>query len=468
MALSPSFMRSELATPRVSEAPAGFLPTRVLDIEISEAIRAVAAIDDESGLRYGRAAILVRLHTRPLGVVTVDLGADGASADALVALIWKELGPAIKAHLAEDELSAAELTTTGLLSNATPKCLLARARLLAEAPQISVVIATHDRGPAIVRTLESLRALEYPRFETIIVDNAPSDNTTVDLIASQYTEMRYVREEHAGLAVAHNRGLLEVKTPFVAFTDDDVKVDRHWLTEIASAFAASSDVGCVTGMILPAELRTPAQLMIEQYGYSKGFSRRVFDLRGNRPPGALYPYAAGVFGSGANMAFRTAAIKAVGGFDPALGAGSLAKGGDDLAGFFSIVTAGYKLVYEPAAILRHWHRREYASLQKQAFGYGVGLTAYLASVIVHKPIRLLDIALKAPSGILHAIRMRTGSPEQRSHYPVELARIERCGMLSGPGLYIRSRRRYAQWRRVNRAARESIASQYSRVNSGVE
>jgi O-antigen biosynthesis protein len=83
-----------------------------------------------------------------------------------------------------------------------------------------------------------------------------------------------------------------------------------------------------------------AQAWFEQYGgLSKGFERRSFELAAPPPRGGLFPYAAGAYGSGANMAFRTAALRAIGGFDPALGAGTRAQGGDDLAAFFDNVSA---------------------------------------------------------------------------------------------------------------------------------
>ena len=60
-----------------------------------------------------------------------------------------------------------------------------------------------------------------------------------------------------------------------------------------------TSVGCVTGLIMPLELDTHAQLFAEHWwGYSKGFTRCVFDIDGRRPSDALFPYDAGSFGSG--------------------------------------------------------------------------------------------------------------------------------------------------------------------------
>jgi GT2 family glycosyltransferase len=350
----------------------------------------------------------------------------------------------INQHLAQDGLAPIQtLSAAGIPHSTTPACQYARIQLTAQAPKISVVIATRNRTASLALTLDSLLASTYGNFEIVVVDNAPSDHATADLIQqtySQHPQVRYVREEQPGLALAHNRGLQEINAPLVAFTDDDVLVDCHWLAEIVKNMQSDPQIGCVTGMIAPAEIETPAQGWIEQFGFSKGFTRRVFDLHSHRPNNPLHPYAAGAFGSGANMAFRTSALYAIGGFDPALGAGSTALGGDDLESFFQIIVKGYKLVYEPAALVHHWHRRDYAGLRRQAYGYGVGLTAYLTKTLVDNPLRLFDFLRKVPYGLRFALKLRSAThlPKQ-SDYPQELTKLERRGMLYGPIAYLRSR-----------------------------
>jgi O-antigen biosynthesis protein len=320
---------------------------------------------------------------------------------------------------------------------------------LDDAPFVSVIVATRDRAESLTGCLNSLLAMEYPNFEIVVVDNAPSTSATAELINRRYrnTEnVRYVREDQPGLASAHNRGLREINASIVAFTDDDVRVDKHWLAELVGGFGAAPNVGCVTGMIQPAELETPAQLWIEQYsGFSKGFAKRVFDLNTHRPDHPLFPYAAGTMGSGASMAFRTEVLHAIGGFDSALGAGSKGVGGDDLAAFFEVVIHGYAVVYMPSALLYHWHRRDYAGLRRQAYGYGVGLFAYLTKVIVDKPSRIVDFVLKAPYAFYYLLSKK--SPKNKNKqldYPRELTWIERKGMLYGPLAYLISRRAIAK------------------------
>jgi O-antigen biosynthesis protein len=277
----------------------------------------------------------------------------------------------------------------------------------------------------------------------IVVESAPSGDGVRRLVEERYAgepRVRYLREARPGVAVAHNRALAEARGSILAFTDDDVVADRLWLARIAHAFELSAGVGCVTGLILPVELESPAQIWIDDYwGFDKGFERHVFD--GNRPAGQpLYPYTAGVFGSGANMAFTAAALRDIGGFDPALGTGSPALGGDDLAAFFDVISAGYRIVYEPTAVVRHRHRPDYASLRTQAYGYGVGLAAYIAKTLVDEPRRMLDVASLAPRAFAYLLGASSAKNARRpATLPSELIRLERRGMAFGAVAYARSR-----------------------------
>jgi hypothetical protein len=201
----------------------------------------------------------------------------------------------------------------------------------------------------------------------------------------------------------------------------------------------------VTGLIIPAELETRAQLVAERlWGFNKGFAERIFDRDTDRGD-ALYPYTAGTFGSGANMAFDPAVLRLLGGFDPATGAGTVARGGDDLSMFFTVISAGYRLVYEPAAFVRHAHHPDDAALERQAYGYGVGLTAFLTKAILDQPGRIIELARLSGHGVARVLDPRGGSrggtPGAVSFDPPSsLTRAERRGMLYGPTAYLRSRR----------------------------
>jgi GT2 family glycosyltransferase len=323
----------------------------------------------------------------------------------------------------------------------------------ASTPGISVVVATCNRPAELAACLRSLAAQSLTPERIVVVDDAPGGAETpaaVKACEPDGVELRYAEGQSAGLAAAHNRGLLEVDSPLIAFTDDDVIAEPTWLEAIADAFAVAPRVGCVTGMIEPLELQTQEQVWLDGYaGFNKGSERRVFDLAENRPDDPLFPFAAGTFGSGANMAFSAAALADMKGFDAALGAGTKALGGDDLAAFFEVLVHGYTLVYEPAAVVHHRHASDYEALRRQVYGYGVGLASYLTKCVVDHP-RMLGLATRRlPRAAAHVLSPRSSKNARRpDDYPRELARLELRGMLVGPGAYLRSR---ARARRLSRA-----------------
>lgn len=422
-----------------------FEPIKILSVELEQPLPYLNPHEDPKIKGYTRALVLVRLHTCPLGILDIEIPANGLSADKLAEQIWLALEKPIKEHLEQDGISLTQsLNHAGFNLSFLPACLQKQQALLGSAPLVSVVIATRDRVDSLQACLQSIFALDYPNFEVIVVDNAPSSSATADFMQANFShspQVRYIREDIPGLAIAHNRALTEVKAPIVAFTDDDVLVDPAWLKSIVAAFQEDSQVGCVTGMILPYEIETPPQLWIEQFGgFGKGYQSITFDLKENRPKDFLFPYTAGRFGSGANMAFRTEALITCGGFDPALGAGTLAKGGDDLAIFFEVITRGYRLTYQPGAVLYHKHRRDYPGLARQAYGYGIGLSAFLTKTVVDKPTRLFEILSKIPAGLKHILDPRSPKNQKKlADYPRELTQLELKGFLAGPLSYLRSR-----------------------------
>ncbi|WP_416973426.1 glycosyltransferase [Streptomyces sp. 4F14] len=323
-------------------------------------------------------------------------------------------------------------------------------------PYTTVVIATRERTGKLVHALDSMLAQDHPRFEIVVVDNAPVTGATRDLVREKYAErVRYVCEPVPGLAIAHNRGVAAARGEVVAFTDDDVVADPRWLTELTSPFTADPGLGCTTGLILPARLSTPAQVLLESHGgFSKGFVPRTYDPAEPPADEPLFPFTAGRFGSGAGMAFRTRVLREVRGFDPATGAGTPARGGDDLYGFVRVLAHGYRLHYTPYALVWHHHRETWRDLETQAYGYGAGLGAYLTAVLVNSPGLIPGFLARLPKGVLYA-RTLTASREadearpapagpgahgERDHpWPRRLSRLQRRGMLYGPVGYLRAR-----------------------------
>jgi glycosyltransferase involved in cell wall biosynthesis len=247
-------------------------------------------------------------------------------------------------------------------------------------PPISVVVCTRDRPVTLDRCLSALQKVDYPEFEVIVVDNASRMGNVAQVVANR--RFHYVREDRPGLDWARNRGVLEANHDLIAYIDDDAYATPGWLRGIAHGFA-NDKIMAVTGMVLPAELETQAQKDFENYGgMSKGFESFEVEWGNLHGPNRFW---ASSWGVGANMAFRRQVFERVGMFDPALDVGTATRGGGDIEFFFRIVASGYRLRYEPAAMVQHVHRRSHEDLLNQIRDNGRALPAFLMVSVSNFP-----------------------------------------------------------------------------------
>ncbi|MFW0786026.1 glycosyltransferase [Gordonia sp. CPCC 206044] len=311
----------------------------------------------------------------------------------------------------------------------------------------SVVLCTRDRTDEAKRVIDSLLSMDHPDFEIVVVDNAASSLDTwryVDGLGDP--RVRVVHASVPGLAAARNRGLEEARREIVAFTDDDVVVDRHWLTCLTRAFTDDPSVACVTGLVPAAELRTAAQMTFEnRVGWSTSVQRRTYRLSDKAIHGDLFPFRVSDYGTGANFAVRRSAAIALGGFDEALGAGSPTKGGEDIDWFVRTLVAGHTLVFEPDAVTWHQHREDDAALLSQAHGYGLGLGAWITKVALDRHLAPLALArLRHATGhLVTSVSRRSVGVSQAA--PADstgvagAARAEVSGLLAGPRALLTAR-----------------------------
>jgi hypothetical protein len=145
------------------------------------------------------------------------------------------------------------------------------------APCVSVAICTRNRPEVLRKCLSSMRGLSPQPNEIIVVDNDPSSGLT-KAVTSAFPEVRYVPEPRRGLSAARNTGTRNSRGEIIAFTDDDVEVHPGWVGAIQGVF---DDQGIIatTGLVLPAELATPAQYAFQ--GDSLGWGYRTLDFDDN-------------------------------------------------------------------------------------------------------------------------------------------------------------------------------------------
>jgi hypothetical protein len=204
----------------------------------------------------------------------------------------------------------------------------------------------------------------------------------------------------------------------------------------------------VTGLVLPAELVTRAQVLFERRG---GFGRGFQKLRyaGQTLPGnPLYPTGAGIFGAGCNMVLRREVVQGLGGFDEALDTGPPLPGGGDLDIFYRVVRADHPLVYEPRMLVFHRHRREYEALRRQYWSWGEGFMAFVAKTYRSDPPQRPKLRRLVRWWFADQLGSLKRSVRRSTVLTPGLVLAELAGGVVGlTGTYARSRRRVARLRR---------------------
>jgi GT2 family glycosyltransferase len=246
--------------------------------------------------------------------------------------------------------------------------------------RLTAAICTRDRPEELRRALASLAAQTGPPDEILVVENAPRDGRVRELIERDFPGVRWTSEPVPGLDFARNRALEGATGDVVAFLDDDAVADAGWAAALRSPFA-DPRVGAVTGRVEALVTDTPGQRLVEANGgYSRGV-RRIrlpeeisLPLHGRRAPRIAWAVSVG---SGCSLAVRRSLLLEIGGFDEALDLGAELPGGGDHDALWRVLEAGSSVLYEPAALAWHEHRRDLAAAGRQIVGHQRALVAFL-------------------------------------------------------------------------------------------
>jgi glycosyltransferase involved in cell wall biosynthesis len=298
----------------------------------------------------------------------------------------------------------------------------------ATTPAVSVAVCTRERPDDLARALDAIRRLEPAPLEVLVIDNAPSSDATRGVV-ERAGVARYVRESRPGLNVARNRALREARGDIVAFTDDDAVPEPDWIAGLLPNFADPC-VMVACGITLPLELATDGQELFEKHcTFIRGFRRRLLDGQIDSP------FAVGPAGAGANMAVRKDTVIRLGGFDERLDGGTPTRSGGDHELFVRVLLQGHRIVYDPAAVSWHRHRRSKQELFDTVYGYGLGVYAMWTGLLVERgEVGVLRLAWQwlRHSQLRNLVR-RDGDARR-------VARRELAGCARGPHAWFLSRR----------------------------
>lgn len=136
---------------------------------------------------------------------------------------------------------------------------------------VAVVIVTRNSTRFISDCLASLRALERPPAEVVVVDNASSDGTA-QVVRSAFPEVLVVESgANEGFCRGTNVGIARTSSPWVLALNPDTRLHARFLEELLPAFEQPR-VGIACGKLLRFDGRT-----LDSAGQERGRSRRPVD-----------------------------------------------------------------------------------------------------------------------------------------------------------------------------------------------
>ena len=222
---------------------------------------------------------------------------------------------------------------------------------LAAAPKATVVVAAYNAASTLGDCLSSIGELNYPDFETIVVDDGSTDPTSE--IANQ-DGVRTIRIEHKGLAAARNAGVdaASNQSEIIAFIDADARADRDWLYHLVETIKRR-DAAAAAG---PNFAPDPRSARAAAMAAAPGLPQEV--RAGDDRLAQL---------CGCNMAITKTALINAGGFDP-----MFTTAGDDVDLSWRLAASAETLAYAPGAVVIHERRATLAEYLRQQRGYGTG------------------------------------------------------------------------------------------------
>lgn len=243
-------------------------------------------------------------------------------------------------------------------------------------PPASLVLCTRDRPAFLLDTLRSLLAGEELPAEIVVIDQSGTPCPGLDGLAGDLPcDLRHVPVRSVGLGRARNAGVEAARHEILAFIDDDMWVGRGWWGALLRSLLAEGPRGVVTGQVRAAPPEVPGGIAPSTM---LGDERVVYEGR----------LEGDVLAAG-NMVLHRAAFAEVGLFDERLGAGGRFPSSEDNDFCFRLLEAGYRIVYEPGAVLEHRAWRTKGDYVRLRWRYGRGNGAYYAKHLAPGDRRML-------------------------------------------------------------------------------
>jgi GT2 family glycosyltransferase len=179
-------------------------------------------------------------------------------------------------------------------------------------PRVSIVIPNWNGMKHLPDCMNAIARQTYRDFETIVVDNASSDES-LDYLRAQWPDVRIVAlDRNSGFPGAVNAGIEASDTEFVVLLNNDTSAEDHWLERLVNAMDAHPDFSFASSKLL----RFDAPGLIDSAGHVYSVWIGAGDNIGEEQPATLYNDEAWIFGAcAAASIYRRTLFRDIGVYD---------------------------------------------------------------------------------------------------------------------------------------------------------
>ncbi|MFX0210926.1 MAG: glycosyltransferase family 2 protein [Candidatus Hodarchaeota archaeon] len=254
-------------------------------------------------------------------------------------------------------------------------------------PLVSIIVLNWNGKNVIRQSLDSIRKLEYPNIEVIVVDNNSTDGSE-KIISEEFSEFLLVRNSrNLGFAAGMNVGIRKAKGEMILLFNNDAVAHPRSLSILVNVALSDDAIGMASGLILyyePSDMIWSLGCMFDLITgtiWSEGLGKKLTETVIDNKPITDVGYL-----SGCVLLVKKEVINKIGLIDE-----EFFVGGDDIDWCLRANRAGYGCILDPSAII--WHIGSYSVRQLPLKSYLERQKSDFRIILSHFPFPFLVSAL---------------------------------------------------------------------------
>ncbi|MFA5272213.1 MAG: glycosyltransferase [Candidatus Omnitrophota bacterium] len=269
--------------------------------------------------------------------------------------------------------------------------------------KVCIIIPVKSVSSKFEACVQSLLKLNYTNFDVIVVDD--SENGSLEIPADNYKKIKIFRSRGEGPSYARNLAAKNTDALFLAFTDSDCIVDKNWLEELFNGFEKFPEAGACGGIQkIPEDasiFEKKVFLFMEKIGFitdyiKKSGNENILEVVHNASCCAMY---------------RKNVFLSEGGFLEGLWPG------EDVELDYRLRKKGYKLYFNPKAIVYHYRPENLKGFLRMMYRYGLSCGLLTKMYGIFRKIQILPLlaacvavllVLSFPLHFLHSLLIIIG------------------------------------------------------------